>query len=234
MTIDTARFTKSYPKLSILIRRARAIATRRPYFFNRQSIRLKTFREIDARIAFENYIETGTYQGMTTRFFAETAAKRNAQVYSCEISADYFAIAARTVGARKNVHLHHGDSVAFLRSLTPTLSGAVNFVYLDAHWYDYLPLRDELSLLANWHNTVVMIDDFKVPFDEAFGWDRYDEDREICLRYIEGSIGSSPIYFPNYPAKREGVGIARGYCVIAMSQRHAAVLDQIALLKRFK
>jgi predicted O-methyltransferase YrrM len=232
--INSAALTRSYPKFSILIRRLRAMASGRPYFFNRQRIRLRVFREIDARIPFENYIETGTYLGMTTRFLAQTAQRRGAHVHSCEISEDYFAIARRTAGHLKNVRLHHGDSVEFLRALSPKISSASNFIYLDAHWYDYLPLRDELSLLANWPRSVVMIDDFKVPGDEGFAWDRYDDAREICLRYIEGCIGSSPVYFPNYPSHQEGTGIARGYCVIPMSAADAEVLDSVPLLKRFK
>ena len=93
----------------------------------------------------------------------------------------------------------------------------MNFVYLDAHGHKYLPLRDELSVIVNWRNTVIMIDDFKVPFDKRFAWDKYDEEREICMPYVEHSIGSRALYFPNYPAEQEGLRIARGYCVIAIS-----------------
>jgi predicted O-methyltransferase YrrM len=234
LTIDTVRWTKSYPRLSVLARRMRALATGRPYFFNRQKIRSRVFREINARIAFDNYIETGTYQGMTTRFLSETARLRGTQVYSCEINAEYFEIARHTAGSMANVHLFHGDSVEFLKSLTPRLSNAVNFVYLDAHWYDHLPLRDELSVLADWRNTVIMIDDFKVPSDSGFGWDRYDDEREICLPYIQGCIGARRPYFPAYSSEAEGSGMARGYCVMASSERHIRVLDRIPLLKKLE
>jgi hypothetical protein len=105
-------------------------------------------------------------------------------------------------------------------------------VYLDAHWYDYLPLRDELTTLREWQNTVVMIDDFKVPSDDRFGWDKYDDEREICLQHIEGSFGDRAVYFPSYPATQEGEAAARGYCVIAMSQTLQQVLDRIPLLKK--
>ncbi|HUD86252.1 MAG TPA: class I SAM-dependent methyltransferase [Xanthobacteraceae bacterium] len=233
MAIDVIELTRSYPKLTMLARRVRAAVTGRPYFFNRQRMRLRAFREINARIPFENYIETGTYLGSTTHFLATTARRRGAPVYSCEINDDHYEIASRTVGDMENVHLHHGNSVDFLRSLSTTVSDAVNFVYLDAHWYDYLPLRDELSVIGDWPNTVVMIDDFKVPFDERFGWDRYDDEREICMAYIEGSIGAGAVYFPNYSAEQEGLKIARGYCVIAFSERYAEVLDGVRLLRRF-
>jgi predicted O-methyltransferase YrrM len=230
--IDVIALTRSYPKLSMLARRARATFTGRPYFFNRQRLRLRVFREINRLIAFDNYVETGTYLGLTTHFFASKAKSRGASVFSCEINSEYYRIAQRTVGGMSNVSLHHGDSVDFLRSLSAQVLAAVNFVYLDAHWYKYLPLRDELSIISKWPNTVVMIDDFKVPFDKDFGWDKYDDEREICLRYIADSIGSSAVYFPNYAAAEEGVDIARGYCIISTSQRYAAMLDEIQLLQR--
>jgi hypothetical protein len=104
-------------------------------------------------------------------------------------------------------------------------------VYLDAHWNDYLPLRDELSIVRSWDNTVALIDDFKVPFDPHFGWDKYDEDREICLEHIAGTFGDNPVYFPNYPAREEGVP-PRGYCMIAFSRPLHDLLDAVPLLKR--
>lgn len=231
VNIDATKLLKSYPKATVFAHRLRAIVTGQPYFFNRQRVRLRVFREINRRIAFDNYIETGTCFGMTTHFFARIARISGAQVHSCEINDSHFAIARRTVGNMKSVNLHHGNSVDFLQSLNT--SDAVNFVYLDAHWYDYLPLRDELSVVEKWPNTVVMIDDFKVPFDKGFDWDKDNSDREICLEHIEGTIGSNPVYFPSYPAQWEGAA-ARGYCVIPMSERYANVLNEITLLKRYK
>ncbi|MBV8195884.1 MAG: class I SAM-dependent methyltransferase, partial [Candidatus Dormibacteraeota bacterium] len=145
--------------------------TRKPYFFNGQRARRRVFAAVNDKIRFENYIETGTYLGMTAYFLAATAAKRRAQVYSCEINAEFFAVASRSLRWLNNVHLHHGDSVAFLRALDARVSESINFIYLDAHWYDQLPLADELAVICNWRNSVVMIDDFKVPFDRGFGWD---------------------------------------------------------------
>jgi predicted O-methyltransferase YrrM len=231
--INVVNFTRAFPKSSMVLRRIHAALSHKPYFFNRQKMRAQVFAEIDKKIVFENYVETGTYLGITTYFLAVTAHDRHAKVYSCEISDDFFAIAGRTAGDFSNVRLHHGDSVDFLRLLSQTISGATNFIYLDAHWHDYLPLKDELSLVKHWHNSVVMIDDFKVPFDRQFGWDKYDEQREICMEYIDGSYGDGPVYFPSYSAPEEGVA-ARGYCVIAMSQHIEQRLDTIKLLRKLE
>jgi predicted O-methyltransferase YrrM len=232
MRIDPVQLTEACPKFTLLAKRLRAALTGKIYFFNGQKNRVRVFDAMDSEVPFENYVETGTFLGMTTDFLARRARKHAAHVYSCELNPRHFAIAGHTVGDLGNVHLHHGNSVDFLRSLSSRLSQAKNFVYLDAHWYDYLPLRDELTTLREWQNTVVMIDDFKVPSDDRFGWDKYDDEREICLQHIEGSFGDHAVYFPSYPATQEGEAAARGYCVIAMSQTLQQVLDRIPLLKK--
>lgn len=231
--MDAVGLTKAHPRLMIFLRQLRATLTGRPYFFNRQKMRLCVFYEIVSKIKFRNFIETGTYLGMTTKFLSTAARKNGAHVYSCEINEEYFEIAKRTVGDLINVHLHRGNSVDFLLGLSPAVADKTNFVYLDAHWYDYLPLKDELSILRDWHNTIVMIDDFKVPFDDGFGWDKYDEDREICMRFVDDVIGDRPMFFPRYPARREGT-FARGYCIIPMSDMLVTALEDTHLLKRFE
>jgi hypothetical protein len=237
MRFDPVTFTEACPKLTILGRRLLANLTGRLYYFNGQKNRVRVFHAINEQVHFQNYVETGTYLGMTTDFLARTARKRHACVYSCELDPRFFAIARRTVGALENVHLHHGNSVTFLRSLLPQLSAALNFVYLDAHDCEHLPLRAELGILKGCRNTVVMIDDFKVPFDERFGWDKYDNEREICLQHIEGVVDANDVYMPSYPATHEaatyrGEMSPRGYCVIAMSKDLRKILDGVSLLRR--
>jgi predicted O-methyltransferase YrrM len=231
VAFDPVGLTEAHPKLTLHMKRLRTVLIGKNYFFNGQKNRARVFRAIDGKVPFENYVETGTFLGMTTDFLARRARARGAHVYSCEINDRHYAIAQRTVGDWPNVRLEQGNSVDFLRALSPRLSKAANFVYLDAHWRDYLPLRDELSIIKGWPNTVVLIDDFKVPSDLRFGWDRYDEEQEICLEHIAGTFGDNPIYFPNYPATDERAA-PRGYCVMAMSTPLQAVLGQIPLLKR--
>ena len=231
VAFDPVGLTEAHPKLTLHMKRLRTLLVGKNYFFNGQRNRARVFRAIDNRVRFENYVETGTFLGMTTDFLARRAKTHGAQVYSCEINERHYAIAQRTVGDRPNVRLQQGNSVDFLRTLSPRLSKATNFAYLDAHWQDYLPLRDELSIIKDWPSTVVLIDDFKVPFDLRFGWDKYDEEREICLEHIAGTCGNNPTYFPNYPATEERAA-PRGYCIMATSAPLQEVLGGISLLKR--
>jgi len=231
LNLDPVRITETSPRLTVGLKRLRTAMKGRNYYFNGQENRARVFAAIDAEVPFANYVETGTFLGMTTDFLARRAKARGAQVHSCEINDRHHAIATRTVGHLPNVDLQRANSVDFLAALAPRISRSQNFVYLDAHWNDYLPLRDELSIIRGWGNTVVLIDDFKVPFDPHFGWDKYDEDREICLEHIAGTFGNNPVYFPNYPANEERVP-PRGYCMIAFSRLLQDLLDKVPLLKR--
>lgn len=236
MPIDPVWATELCPRLVLHGRRATARLTGRLYYFNGQKNRARVFAAIDARVPFENYVETGTYLGMTTDFLARTAARRGARVHSCELDGRCFAIARRTAGRHANVDLHHGDSVGFLSRLLPQLATSMNFVYLDAHGSGHLPLREELALLRGCPNTIVMIDDFHVPADPRFGWDKYD-DAEICLGHIADLVDARDVHLPSYPATHEeatwrGTASPRGYCVIAQSAALREVLDGIALLQR--
>jgi predicted O-methyltransferase YrrM len=233
VTVNVVGLTRSYPKLTLLLRRLRAWLTGRPYYFNRQKMRAQVFDEINSAIRFDNYVETGTYLGLTTYFLGTTAQSGHANVYTCEINEDFLDITRRVAGRLRNMNFALGNSVDFLRDHTSALSKAANFVYLDAHWYDYLPLRDELSILKDWTDTIILIDDFKVPSNPDFGWDKYDRGREISLEYINGSFGSHPVYFPNYPISAEG-GPALGYCLIPTSPRMEQVLEKNGHLEKFQ
>ena len=47
------------------------------------------------------------------------------------------------------------------------------FAYLDAHWYENLPLDNELKTLASFKNVIILIDDFMVPNNSSWKHDSY-------------------------------------------------------------
>jgi hypothetical protein len=74
-----------------------------------------------------------------------------------------------------NVTVHVGSSEAFLREHVTSELGERCFFYLDAHWGDYWPLRDEIAAIrSGTQKSIVCIDDFVVPGHPQCGFDIYN------------------------------------------------------------
>lgn len=116
-------------------------------------------------------VETGTYCGDTTRFLALEFP--DIPVFTCEINGLFYAKALARLKDVKNVTAELSDSTSFLAALAASgRLGARPFFYLDAHWYENNPLRDELSIIiAAGFPSVVVIHDFEVPGRPEFGFD---------------------------------------------------------------
>jgi hypothetical protein len=175
-------------------------------------------------------VETGTYTGATTKFFAESELP----VYSAESSPRYFAYAKRALRKRSNVRLFLGDSRSFLKDLLrdPSVPKSNVFFYLDAHWYADLPLREELDVIfSHWKEATVMIDDFQVPSDAGYQYDDYGPDKALTLSYIDpvSHLGFRS-FFPVMPASEEKF-LKRGWVVLA---KDPAALAALCRLKRVK
>src|SRR5258706_11214039 len=109
--------------------------------FNGQTRRREIFDALKAQ-DFAAIIETGTYLGTTTQYFAETGLP----VFSIEgYPRRYGFVKARFLCFR-NVSLRLGDTRSQLRKilaqLGPEICQKPLFFYLDAHWKKDLPLAD--------------------------------------------------------------------------------------------
>lgn len=114
-------------------------------------------------------IETGTYHGETTK---ELSLMTN-KVFTIEINDKYHAKAQTALQGYDNVVCLKGNSPELLNKIIPTIKGSILF-YLDAHWYNYCPLLDEIKTIAKHHksDSIIVIHDFKVPGTD-FGFDSY-------------------------------------------------------------
>jgi hypothetical protein len=176
--------------------------------------RLTTFEELKRRCSFDAIVETGTYRGESTIFFAAAGCP----VYSSELNPRYLGYAQTRLRSRSNVHFCLGDSRQFLRRLIkdPAVSKDKVFFYLDAHWHDDLPLREEVDLIfRHWAKPVVMIDDFQVPDDSGYQFDDYGGENKLSLEYLYPVTNLGFIaFFPALPSSEE-VGGKRGWVVLA-------------------
>src|SRR5208282_708096 len=178
------------------------------------------------------FVETGAFLGTTTEFFA----KFGAPVVTAEVDPNNASHARQRLRQWKNVDLRVSDSVAVLRSLAaePIDRSVPTFFYLDAHWNDYLPLREEAEIaFGHFARAVVMIDDFEVPDDPGYSFDDYGPGKRLDLQYLL-SARTPPlsIYFPSTPSHQES-GARRGSVVATANADIATVLDRISLLRRW-
>lgn len=156
-------------------------------------------------------------------------------VHSSEINRHFHLLARKRLASRKDIDLELGDSVDCLRRLADSpLAGERVFFYLDAHWYENLPLAEELRLIAgHWREFVVMVDDFEVPGDDGYRFDDYGFRRFLTIDCFGKVFRELELlaYFPALPSAQE-TG-ARSGCVVLAKKGSNAVkeLDAISLLK---
>ncbi len=189
--------------------------------FNGQIIRATIIRKMANVSKGTVFVETGAAYGAST-----ICAHRYLclPVYSCEISLKNFIISRIMTLNMKAIKIYRSSSPMFLRRLcNMDLLSECPIFYLDAHGgahgKEYLPLLDEISIIAELDQFVVIIDDCRVPHEDNFGYDVYDGiaiDIDFMQRALRGKK-INKIYFPNYSADLD-TGFCRGYCVFWRSR----------------
>jgi predicted O-methyltransferase YrrM len=167
-------------------------------------------------------IETGTYKGHTTRFFAARARR----VVTIELNPEFHARAVATFAGTSNVTCLQGSSDQVLNAgiAGVDLSQRTLF-YLDAHWNEHLPLLQELEIIATrYPNALVVIDDFKVDGDPGYGFDDYGPvTGRLTLDAIASvAVGRFQAWFPAISSSQE-TGKVRGWIVLGRGERMEAM-----------
>ena len=112
-------------------------------------------------------LETGTNTGDTTEFLAKIFP--NLKILTCDIEQDYLNIARDRLRGYKNVEVYLESSEKFLEKNLKNFN--FPFIFLDAHWEDYWPLKDELALIKK---GVVCVDDYDINVGD-FNFDKYND-----------------------------------------------------------
>jgi hypothetical protein len=138
-------------------------------------------------------IETGTYKGWSTNRLCDLGVP----VETIEVDESNFKEAKSFLSSRDNVKMYHGSSPEILETILE--DGEENLLFfLDAHWYEYWPLKDELRVIAEKNiKPVISIHDFYVPNginnEGKFGFDSWvdketNEFKQLDLDYIKESL----------------------------------------------
>lgn len=202
--------------------------------FNGQMPRKRVFRDLLDAFEFEIMVETGTWTGDTTGFLAESA---RVPVFSSEINYRFHSLARKRLVDFPNVSLHLADSRKFLSMLAAdsSLTSRRAFFYLDAHWYTDLPLLEEIQIIANaWTDFVIMVDDFKVPDDDGYGFDDYGPGKTLDIESIMPIMNSEDLvaYFPSASSHDE-TGYHKRGCVIVAPRKMGTRLNEIASIRKY-
>jgi hypothetical protein len=123
-------------------------------------------------------IETGTFIGGTTIQLSKLRP-----VYTIEINEEYFLKAKENIKNLQPVNhcditQYFGDTVEVLKVIVPDAINGRTLFYLDAHWYNYCPLLEELEIISRDLKSdlkpVIVIHDFQVPERFDLGYDEYN------------------------------------------------------------
>ena len=112
------------------------------------------------------FVETGTFQGATTRW----AANHFAIVHTIERSESLYIVQRETLARLPGVTPHLGDSRTILPGVVSGLGQQRAVYWLDGHWSggetagegDECPVIDELACLAERNEDIILIDDARL------------------------------------------------------------------------
>ena len=205
--------------------------------FNGLAGRKRIFEELLKKYRFSCIIETGTHVGETTGYLAVAS---NLPVYSSEINPNMYSLARMRLKNISGIYLHKSDSREFIKELSnnPEMVRNETFFYLDAHWRKDCPLVEEIEQIASrWEKFVIMVDDFQVPGDDGYGYDRYSAFRKMNFSLIRSTTKKHKLraFFPNIPSSEESVQPKpRGFVILTRDDGYADTLETIPLLKGHK
>ncbi len=156
--------------------------------FNSDTLIKGELDKLIKKFGVKTLVETGTYRGHTTQEFSKMVPT----VFTIELNEKYYAEAVRGFAKFRNIISIRGSSHLEMKKIIEGFYG--KFVqpalfYLDAHWYKYNPLLDELKVIANYglKNCLIAIHDFKVP-GKNFGFDKFSDGTEYTFEFIKKSV----------------------------------------------
>jgi hypothetical protein len=198
------------------------------FAMNSMTSRLEATRQMIYALGIEQIIETGTYRGTTTEWFAQFGIP----VETVEINERFFAFSKMRLAGFKNVQVLLTSSVPYLRERKATSKPTL--FYLDSHWENHLPLREELELIfTKYPKSVVLIDDFQVADDRGYGFDHYASDKELTIDYVRASnVPALSYFFPSTPSGQE-TGAKRGWVVLTADAGMADQLRDVPLVRAY-
>lgn len=135
--------------------------------FHNDKILQKMINDIIKNLNVTSFVETGTYGGDSTEYIA--IQHPNIPVFTCEINPTFFKNNIKKLGRFPNVTSVLESSEKFVENIISNNKlGDLPFFFLDAHWYDFWPLIDEIKSISSLPKFIIVPDDFAVPNSPQF------------------------------------------------------------------
>ena len=190
------------------------------------------FLELIKAIPFAVIVETGTNLGTTTEYLSKQS---QLPIYTVESIPRYYYCSKFRLRRFTDIHLFLNDSRAFLERLSHDVFFPKERVlfYLDSHWQEDLPLREEVAIIAkSWPESVIIVDDFQIPDDRGYAFDDYGDGKRLCLEYLDPmSLSNLDLFVPAAPSNSE-TGLRRGCIVLATKGSTRVALAGLKSLRR--
>jgi len=179
------------------------------------------------------FIETGTNVGSTLAYFARKYPAT--KCFSCEPDDSAYSLARENTEKLENVSLFHGTSQQFIENILANENWVFSeqcLFWLDAHGYGFeWPLNQEIEFITTrFESGFILIDDFKVPGQQQFGYDTYQD--QICsYDFIKDSINpakSSQLYYPTYSDQTSMHHPLRGWGLLVMERDDFRIPESLA------
>jgi predicted O-methyltransferase YrrM len=204
-------------------------------YLNGQYKRQDIFLEIISKFQVTEVIETGTFIGRTTGYFAKYLP--NAVIKTCELSPQYHQLAKKRLINFNNIEFVCSDSRKFLSNLSKIEkldNNTISFIYLDAHWHSDLPLKEELEILSQIRrNAIIMIDDFQVLGDSGYNYDDYGTGKKLAFADYSNFFKKLGYHaFSPVASSNEETGKKRGCVILSLDNEIIKKLDDIAKIKK--
>lgn len=145
-----------------------------------------TFLTIKNIFNIDTVIETGTFEGGTTSFLSKKF-KRTFSIESNEHNYNVSINNLKNVGSTAKIIFGKSNEVLNDLIINESIDDKTIF-FLDAHWWDNYPLRDELNIIAkNKLKPVIIIHDVLVP-ETKLGYDCMENNIPLDFFYIKDKI----------------------------------------------
>lgn len=203
-----------------------------PAPLNGQSGRRAIVERVIHDCAIQQFVETGTFRGGTTRWLAAFGLP----VHTVEVNPRLARFAQIVLADVPLIHVTEMDSVAFLDRLSadPAITARITLFYLDAHWEKRLPLGDEIAIVTrSFPNAIMVVDDFQVPDDPDYTFDDFGPGKRLDIEYVRHTgVTGLDVFFPAMRGIDEDLP-RRGCVVMTSNSSLATRLRGIELLRHF-